>query len=379
MNDIHAAIMKQAIQEASQGIGRTYPNPPVGCVIVHNGQIVARGYHRQAGQPHAEIMAFRVFDTLGIDASACEIYVTLEPCCIHGRTPPCTEAVLKRGFKRAFVGSRDPNPKVDGGGVGRLRQQGVEVTEGVLVEQTNALIAPFAKRILTGLPLVSLKYAMTLDGKIATHTGHSQWITNAKSREHVHQLRDQHDAILVGTGTLLQDDPRLTCRLPEGRSPARFVLDAHGKVGAQFKVYEQEVGTPSVAVHVVTKIGQEHPAMSLPGVHVHELEVDAEGRFSMDALLRLVAQQGYTSLLVEGGAHIHGALLDDGLADQVYAYVAPVMFGGQAAPGPIKGQGVAEASQGVRLEQVTTTSLDGDLLVHGKVDRAQRAYPIEQF
>lgn len=372
-------FMACALELARKGLGRTHPNPSVGCVIVSEGKIVAQGYHTKAGQPHAEIEALR---RLSEDPARCELYVTLEPCCIHGRTPPCTEAILKAGFKRVFIGSRDPDPRVDGRGAELLRAAGVEVIEGVLRAQCDALLMPFAKRVITGLPWVVAKWAMSLDGKIATAQHSSSWITGDESRQAVHQLRDRLDAIMVGANTLRHDDPRLTCREEGGRDPVRVVIDPRLEVGPSAKVYDA-----SSPARVITFISEAAPEAArqrfealAPRVELVALAPDPHtGWLSAEAILRALAARGCNSVLVEGGGALLGSLFDARLIDEVYAFIAPSLMGGQGAISPIGGHGVDLASEASRLEQVVVERYGQDVCVRGLVPQEQRAYPISAW
>lgn len=371
---IDERLMAQAISQARLAEGRTSPNPAVGCVIVRDGEVVGRGYTNPPGGPHAEISALRDAS----DARGATAYVTLEPCCVHGRTPPCTDALIAAGIVRVVAGSQDPDERVNGQGFAALRAAGIEVVSGVRQSCTDELLAPFAKRVLTGLPFVTMKYAMTLDGRMATATGHSAWITGEESRHHVHGLRDRHDAILVGTGTLVADNPRLNCRLPLGRSPARILLDASLRAPLDSKAYSIEDGA---GVHVMTSERAplaRREALEAQGVCVHVLPL-VDGHLSMEDVLRQVASAGYNSVFIEGGAQIHGSVLDARLADQVYAYIAPSLMGGSESLGPVGGHGVLRADTATRLEVMSMETLGQDICMRAKVPLSARAFPIPYF
>jgi diaminohydroxyphosphoribosylaminopyrimidine deaminase/5-amino-6-(5-phosphoribosylamino)uracil reductase len=287
-------FMRLALAEAEKGRGRTHPNPAVGAVVVRGGRVIARGHHERAGLPHAEVIALQ---RAGRRAKGADVYVTLEPCNHQGRTPPCTGALIAAGVRRVFYGSRDPNPSVDGHGGRRLRRAGIEVREGVLRADCDASNEAWFKFITTGYPWVVLKAAITLDGKLATRSGDSRWISSVPSRRLVHRWRDQLDAVLVGAGTVRADDPRLTVRgIRGGRNPLRVVL---GKVPRRARLLREPGET----------IADQGPLRSV---------------------LRRLAESGITSVLVEGGARVYGEFLDAGLWDELRLFIAPKIFGADA-------------------------------------------------
>lgn len=373
----HEHFMSLAIDEAMKGAGRTFPNPYVGCVIVHRGEVVAAGYHPKAGEAHAEVNAFKNLPA-HIDRSECELYVTLEPCCVYGRTPPCTSKILDEGVRRVFIGALDPNPDVLGNGVKRLEEHGVTVTAGILRERCEELIEPFAKRMVTGMPLVVAKWAMSLDGKIATRTHDSSWITSEASRHIVHQLRDRYDAIAVGKNTAIHDDPRLTCRIDGGQDPWRVVFDARLEIPLDAKLFDPT----SASAPTVVLVGADAPERSRTilearGVRVVQVSTDDAGRLDLVESLKALGALGLTSLFVEGGAGVLGALLDARLIDKVHAFIAPKLIGGEGALSSFGGAGAESmrdvfALEGVRVEQVE----GGDVYVTGRVPREHRAHPV---
>jgi diaminohydroxyphosphoribosylaminopyrimidine deaminase/5-amino-6-(5-phosphoribosylamino)uracil reductase len=310
--------MRLALAEAEKGRGRTHPNPAVGALVVRGGRIVSRGHHARAGLPHAEVNALR---KAGARARGADLYVSLEPCNHHGRTPPCTEAILAAGVKRVFFGSPDPNPMVDGHGARRLRKAGVEVHGEVLRAECDASNEAWFKFITRGLPWVLLKAAITLDGKLATRWGDSKWISSPESRALVHRWRDQLDAVLVGAGTVRADDPRLTVRgVPGGRNPVRVVL-----------------GMPPAAARLLREPGE-----------------TVVGKGPLREVLRQLARRGLTSLLVEGGAAVHGEFLRTGLWDELRLFIAPKLFGAEA----ISWAGYSGAPLEVELRQVARVGPD---------------------
>ncbi|MBI3186171.1 MAG: bifunctional diaminohydroxyphosphoribosylaminopyrimidine deaminase/5-amino-6-(5-phosphoribosylamino)uracil reductase RibD [Myxococcales bacterium] len=316
-------FMRLALEEAERGLGRTHPNPAVGAVLVKGGRVIARGHHRRAGAPHAEVVAI---EAAGPRARGADLYSTLEPCDHFGRTPPCTQAILEAGVRRVVYASADPNPLVDGRGVARLRRAGVEVLGGVLREEADALNLPFLKFMRTGLPFVTLKAAATLDGKIASVSGDARWVTGKEARSYVHRLRDQVDAVLVGAGTVERDDPRLTARLPDGgRNPSRVVVDSHLRTSPSRRVYAQRSGKTIVA----TVERPEHPRarrLTAAGAEVWTVRA-RRGRVDLEELLRALACFGALHVLVEGGAEVFSSFLRDGLADRLLLFIAPKLLG----------------------------------------------------
>ncbi len=360
------AAMARAIALARRAVGRVSPNPPVGAVVVRDGAVVGEGFTQPPGGPHAEVVALR---QAGDAARGATLHVTLEPCCHHGRTPPCTDAIAAAGIARVCFAVPDPNPRVDGAGAAALRAAGIEVHDGTGAAEARELIAPFARWIASGRPLVTLKYAMTLDGRIAAHTGDSRWVSGPASRRRVHAMRDGADAILVGAGTVVADDPRLTTRLdgprPDGgdaHHPLRVILDSRGRVPLAARVFDPELpGRTLVACVEVPPAYAD--ALAARGADVVRLPAGPDGRVSLPALLDCLGRRGITDLLVEGGAAVHGAFLDAGLAGRVRAFIAPKLVGGAAAPGPVGGVGAAAMALATRLEDVVVERIDDDVLV----------------
>src|SRR5690554_241044 len=307
-------FMAQAIALARQAEGRTRPNPMVGCVIVRDGQVIGRGFHVRAGEDHAEIAAIK---DAGGDVEGADLFVNLEPCSHFNRTPPCSDAIIRHKIARVVVGTIDPNPRVSGRGVSRLHDASIDVVQGVLDAESRALNAPFFKHITTAMPWVVAKWAMTLDGKIAASTGESRWTTGKPARERVHQLRDRLDAILVGTGTLLADDPRLTCRLDVGRDPVRFVLDASLKSSPELNIYNLKNSNAPTCVFCAEDADATRADALRARTNVEVIPVarNALGNLDLRQVLHAIAARDLLSVLVEGGASLHGALFDEGLVD----------------------------------------------------------------
>ena len=356
--------MKNALELAARARGRTSPNPMVGAVVVKEGQVVGRGYHQRAGTPHAEVHALR---EAGEKARGATLYVTLEPCCHHGRTGPCTEAVIGAGIRRVVLAMTDPNPLVSGGGVKKLRDAGIEVATGVLEEDARVLNEVFIKYITTGLPFIVAKAAVSLDGKIATRSGKSKWITGPEARAYGHQLRDWYDAILVGIGTVLADDPSLTARPAggRGRDPVRVVLDSQARLPLQARVLNQDSRAPTV----LAVTGRASPARvdALRQAGAEVLVVNEGPRVDLAELVRALGQRGITSVLLEGGAGVHGSALSAGMVDKVAWFVAPKIIGGREAPGPVGGPGVEDPSEAAELERVRVSRLGADIYIEGYV------------
>jgi diaminohydroxyphosphoribosylaminopyrimidine deaminase/5-amino-6-(5-phosphoribosylamino)uracil reductase len=357
-------MMRAALRAARRGLGRTSPNPAVGAVVVRAGRIVGRGHHARAGGPHAEVMALR---QAGARARGADLYTTLEPCDHHGRTPPCSVAVLDAGVRRVFTGSHDPNPLVNGKGVARLRAAGVEVVEGVLRGDCDALLAPWLHFMRERRPFVTLKAAVTLDGRLATRTGDARWVTGEEARAWVHRLRDEVDAVLVGAGTARADDPRLTTRLPggRGRDPLRVVLDTRLTLPRGLALLHPRSPAPTLVAHAA---GLRPPRRSARGVEYLAVRPGPGGLSLRDLLARLAAR-GVVHLLVEGGARVHARFLAAGLVDRVAVLVAPKLAGADGVPLAAT-RGPARMKDALTLEGVEVVRLGDDVLVTGTPSRA---------
>jgi diaminohydroxyphosphoribosylaminopyrimidine deaminase/5-amino-6-(5-phosphoribosylamino)uracil reductase len=358
--------MRLALEQAQTAVGRTTPNPPVGAVIVQGDEAVGRGFHPKAGEPHAEVFALR---DAGERARGAEAYVTLEPCSHHGRTPPCCDALIAAGISRVYVGLIDPNPLVSGQGVERLRAAGVEVEVGVLEVECRRLIAPFIKHMISGRPLFILKSAITLDGNTATNSGHSQWITNESSRAHVHRVRDQVDAIMVGSGTALRDNPRLTTRLSSaGKDPVRIVVDSRLQVPLDSNLVCHSSDAPTLVATVEGADEQKIAALNrCDKVEVMQVRATPSGQVDLCALADMLGQRNIQSVLVEGGSILNHSLFKAGLFDRVMIYVAPKLLGGQDGLGMFSGHGVEFLDQALTLTDVRVTTFGGDVLIEGEV------------
>lgn len=360
--------MELALAEARKGRGAVEPNPMVGALIVRDGKIVGRGYHARCGGPHAEVMALREARSAARGAT---LYVSLEPCCHHGKTPPCTDAIQCAGLARVVVAIRDPFPQVDGGGLAVLRAAGIQVDLGLCASGAAKLNAPFLKRVLTGLPYVTAKWAMTLDGKSAAAAGDSQWISSAQSRSLVHALRGRMDAILVGIGTVLADDPLLTARPPGPRTATRIVLDSQAKIPLESRLVRTAREVPVIIAVTAAALQERLVALIDRGCEI--LRLPGTQRVPIRPLLEELGKRQMTNLLVEGGGKVLGAFLDEDQVDEVDVYIAPILEGGDHPRTPARGKGVAQMSQALRLIEVHSSKVDGDVRVRGVVDRPWRS------
>ncbi len=355
-------FMKTALELAARARGRTSPNPMVGALVVKEGKILGQGCHLKAGTPHAEIHAL---NQAGREAEGATLYVTLEPCCHHGRTGPCTEAVISAGIARVVAAMADPNPLVAGKGLARLGEAGIDVTLGVMEKEALLLNEVFIKYITTRSPFVVAKAAMSLDGKIATRSGKSKWITGPAARAFGHQLRDWYDAILVGIGTVLADDPSLTTRLPGGggRDPARVILDSRARILPQARVLTQRSAAPTIIA--VTAAAPQERIITLRESGAEVLVINEGPRVDLAELLKILGARGITSVLIEGGAGVHGSAISAGLADKAAWFIAPKIIGGAAAPGPVGGTGADDPAGAAALERVRVRRLGPDILLEG--------------
>ncbi len=358
-------FMRLALDEAKKGLGRTHPNPAVGAILVRGGRVIARGHHRKAGTAHAEVVAL---EAAGARAKGADLYTTLEPCDHFGRTPPCTQAIIDAGVRRVVFASSDPNPLVNGRGVRRLAKAGIPTLGGVLKDEADALNRPFFQFMRTGMPWVTLKAAVTLDGKLATATGDSRWVSSEASRVRVHQLRDQVDAILVGAGTVEHDDPLLTTRLPQGgRDAARVVVDSRLRASPKRKIFSLRSPAPTIVATLEREGSPRARKLSRRGATVWTVPRKGD-RVDVKALLRRLAQEGHLHVLVEGGAELFSTLLRERLADELWLFLAPKLVGeaGVTWSGALP---VAAMSQALWVQPWSVEQIDGDLLVRAGLQR----------
>lgn len=365
----HYRYMKRALELAARGRGRTSPNPMVGAVLVKDGRIVGEGFHPRAGAPHAEIYALQ---QAGEAARGATLYVTLEPCCHYGRTPPCTQALIAAGVAEVHMAMLDPNPRVAGKGKAELEAAGIRTVVGECEEEARQMNEAFVHWVTVGRPFVLVKFAMSLDGKIATRTGDARWISGPEARRRVHQLRNEVDAILVGAGTVIADNPRLTTRLEEEdvRHPLRVILDSRGRVPLTAQVFDPHLPGRTLVATTPAASSAYREELQARGVEVLVLPADEQGRVSLEALLDELGRREITSLLVEGGSTVLGSFFDRRLVNKVIAFIAPLIVGGHDAPSPVGGQGVTRLADALRLERVVWEPVGNDLMLVG--------YPVER-
>jgi len=357
-------FMKKALKQARKGIGRTSPNPPVGAVIVRDGEVIASGYHKMAGANHAEVEAL---DSLNTDIRPGDsMYVTLEPCNHHGKTPPCTEAIIQKGIKKVVVGIPDPNPKVEGHGIEFLRQHQIDVKVGLLENECNRVIEAFKKLQLTGRPFVIAKSAQTLDGWTGTSTGHSKWITNEKSRKFVHNLRDKVDGIMVGVGTIIADDPSLTTRLrhQNTKDPIRIVLDTNLRIMHNSKVLNHDSSSETFIVAGEFVSADAVKEVKRKGVSIIKCPV-RDGRIDLSALMAILGRMSIMSVLVEGGAAVMGSMIREKLIDKFYVFKAPRILGGNDGIPMADGKGPEKIDGSLNLKDIRVRRLGDDVLIRG--------------
>lgn len=362
--------MKLALRLARRGLGRTSPNPMVGAVIVREGRIIGRGYHHHFGGDHAEVDAIKRATESLVGAT---LYVTLEPCShLDKKTPPCTEAILRSGIARVVAGSLDPNPRVRGRGLEILKQRGLKTKVGVLEQECRALNEAFFKYMNTGIPLVTVKFASTLDGRIATTSGSSKWISSEASLKLAHQLRAVNDAVMVGIGTVLADDPELTVRLVKGRNPARIVVDSTLRIPLDSRLVKTSDSAKTIVATTHRASPQKAEALRRSGVEVLTVPRDADGEVHLGRLLGILGERGFTSVLVEGGAGIITAMLGRGLADRLVAIVAPKILGkGIEAVGELH---ITDVGQAIKLSFRRVYRRGADLVIEADIQK-EGQYP----
>ena len=358
--------MRRALKLAEKGWGRTRPNPLVGCVIVRDGEILTEGYHAALGRAHAERAAIEQAQSQGIDLTGATLYVNLEPCSHFGRTPPCADLIIENRLTRVVIAMEDPNPLVAGRGIKALRTAGIEVTTGVLESEARRLNEIFIKHITTGKPYVILKAAISVDGKIATHTGESQWISGADSRKMVHRWRSRTAAILVGINTILQDDPSLTTRLHGKRDldPARIIVDSKGKLTTHFRVFNP--GSKAQVIVATTSAIKPDHAEQLKQAGANILVLDGpHGQVDLKALIDQLGESGIDSILLEGGGRLNEAFLRAGLVDKIMLFMAPKIIGGSASIACFHGEGTEHLTDAIPITDMTVTPVGEDFLIEG--------------
>ncbi len=369
-------FMKRAIELAKQGAGWTAPNPLVGAVVVKNGRVIGEGYHRKYGELHAERNALAACSE---DPAGATLYVTLEPCCHYGKTPPCTEIIIEKKIAKVVIGSRDPNPKVAGKGARILREHGIEVVEDYMREACDAMNPVFFHYITTKTPYVVLKFAMTLDGKIATRTGASKWITGEAAREHVHRLRGRYAGILAGIGTVLADDPMLNCRIDGAHQPLRIILDSHLRIPMGSRLVRSAKEYPLLIVCNESNRDREEGASRIgkleeAGATVWTLP-EKNGHPDLNVLMKRLGEEKIDSVLIEGGGTVNEAALKAHIVHHVYAYIAPKIFGGEDAKTPVEGSGIRLPQECANLRLAKITVLLNDMLLEYDVEGETECSP----
>jgi len=369
-------FMKRAIELAKQGAGWTAPNPLVGAVVVKNGRVIGEGYHRKYGELHAERNALAACTE---DPAGATLYVTLEPCCHYGKTPPCTEIIIEKKIAKVVIGSRDPNPKVAGKGARILREHGIEVVEDYMREACDALNPVFFHYITTKTPYVVLKFAMTLDGKIATRTGASKWITGEAARNHVHQLRGRYAGILAGIGTVLADDPMLNCRIDGAHQPLRIILDSHLRIPMGSRLVRSAKEYPLLIVCNESTRDREEGTNRIQKLEEAGAKVwtlpEKNGHPDLNVLMQRLGEEKIDSVLIEGGGTVNEAALKAHIVHRVYAYIAPKIFGGEDAKTPVEGSGIRLPQECAKLRLAKITVLLNDMLLEYDVEGETECSP----
>ncbi len=358
--------MKVALNLAEKGKGYTSPNPIVGAVVVKNGRIVGKGYHRRAGEPHAEAIAL---EEAGIDAEGATLYVNLEPCIHWGKTPPCTEKIKASKIKRVVIGTVDPNPLVNTKGIEFLKKAGVETVAGVLEEKAKEINRPFFKSITQGVPFVSVKMAMTLDGKVATSTRESKWISSEESRKYVHLLRSENDAIMVGVGTIIRDDPLLTIRYGRGKQIIRAILDTKLLIPERSKIFNTL--DKGKIIIFTGRIKNNEKFKRLMEIGIEIIPFDVEEKIPILEVLKYLNKIGVNSVLVEGGFRLVTSLIENSLVDRFYIFVSPKLTGGEKAPTFFEGSGFSTISDSIKLENIKRFCIGNDTVIIGSVKCSQ--------
>lgn len=360
--------MKRALELANKGRGFTTPNPMVGAVIVKNGEIIGEGYHQKAGEPHAEVNAI---DSATESVEGATMYVTLEPCSHYGRTPPCSDLIIDKQLKKVVIAATDPNPLVSGRGIESLRQAGIEVVAGVCESESHKLNEVFNHYITTKLPFVLLKYAMSLDGKIATETGESKWISSEDSRHHAHHLRGHLSGILVGIGTVLKDDPSLTCRIPGYLNPTRIILDSKLRIPVDAKVLKNQEEARTIVLTTSQASQEKQTELSRRNITVISVQ-DDKGQINLKKAMQVIGENGIDSLLLEGGGTVNASALSADIVNKLAVYIAPKLIGGKDAISPIMGQGVLNMSDVYKLKDMDINRIKDDIYIEAYIDRSEK-------
>lgn len=356
--------MSLALNLALKGKGKVNPNPLVGAVIVKNGKVIGKGYHERYGKEHAEVNAF---NNLSEGADNATIYITLEPCAHYGKTPPCVNKIIENNIKRVVIGAVDDNPLVTGKGIKKLKSAGIEVKVGVLEEECKKLNEVFFKYISTKRPFVLLKSAMSLDGKISTYSGESKWITSKESREEVHKLRNDFMAILVGVNTIIKDNPRLTCRVEDGRNPIRIVVDSFLRIPMDSNVIKDKEARTIIAT---TKFAKKDKILSLRNNGIEVLVINSKNnKVDLDELMVKLGELNIDSILLEGGSTLNFSALKQGIVDKIQIYIAPKIIGGEKSKTPVDGQGIDKLKNAFKVRNLSYSKVGSDILLEGYIDK----------
>ncbi|NLK93585.1 MAG: bifunctional diaminohydroxyphosphoribosylaminopyrimidine deaminase/5-amino-6-(5-phosphoribosylamino)uracil reductase RibD [Clostridiales bacterium] len=359
--------MKRALELAIKGQGKVLPNPMVGAVIVKEGRIIGEGYHKKCGDFHAEVDAF---NNASEDVIGAEMYVTLEPCSHYGKTPPCADKIIEKGIKRVYIGMLDPNPLVLGKGVRKLINAGIEVDIGILEEECKRLNEVFIKNITLKTPFVIQKWAMSLDGKIATVSGESKWISGEESRKNSHKLRNEVCGIMVGIGTVLKDDPMLTCRVEHGKNPIRIVVDSSLRIPIESKIVET-----SKSIRTIIATTDKAKAEKIKVLKNKNIEIikcrDKNGKVNLKELMDKLMELKIYSILLEGGSSLNYSALEEKIVDKIHVYIAPKILGGEFSKTPVGGNGFKEIIDGVRLKNIEYKTIANDIFIGGYVEKEE--------
>ncbi len=360
--------MLQAFRLAEKGRGRTRPNPMVGAILVKDDSIIGKGYHKKAGTNHAEIIAL---NEAGENAKGATLYVTLEPCCHQGATPPCVDKIIQAKPARVVIAMPDPNPKVGGRGIRLLREAGIQVEVGLLENKARFQNEIFLKYVTTNIPFVILTIALTMDGKIATKTGDSKWVSGPESRQRVHQIRNQVDATCVGIGTIIRDDSRLTTRLIDkhGRDPLRVVIDSLLKVPIKANIFIQKSNASNIIVTTKNAFFKRMHEIEKTGSRVLEVNSHERNKVDLKDMIKELGKMGITSIMIEGGAEIAASAIKEDIVDKVIFFISPKIIGGKTAPCPIGGEGIAKMSDAIKLKHIKTKNYGEDIMIEGYIEK----------
>ncbi len=360
--------MKMALRLALKGKGRTSPNPLVGAVLVKGNKIVGKGFHEKAGLPHAEVEAIRSAPN---KTKGSKLYINLEPCHHFGRTPPCSDAIINSGIKEVIIGMRDPNPLVAGKGIKKFKKAGIKLTEGIMEKECRKINEPFIKHITTNLPYVTVKVAGSLDGKISTTTGESRWITGDQARRHVHKMRNEVDAVMVGINTVLKDDPLLTTRLERKKDlkqPVKIILDSGLKIPLKAKLIRSRDGSRTIIATTAKAPQRKVKELESFGIEILKTK-QKQSKVDMKDLMIQLGKMGINSVLIEGGAEVNASALQSGIVDRVIFFIAPIIIGGARATSAIMGNGIRFLKDAIPIKEASVKKIGQDFMIEGYIHR----------